>query len=135
MPVLIATEGLDFARLSRTVTLTPTDAQQCVIVTIEDDLELEETESLIVSVSLTGIVDSVLLSQHTASISIVDNDRKQPIVSCALCGYTVLLKFIGRAGASPPSRVYDNFYHIRTCTYVLFDRPSTMCMRALQANM
>ena len=77
---VIATEGLDFPRLSRTVTLTPTDAQQCVIVTIEDDSELEETESLIVSVSLTGIVDSVLLTQHTASISIVDNESKCPFV-------------------------------------------------------
>ena len=76
----VVTEGQDFAGLSRTVTLTPTNAQQCVTVMIEDDSVSEETESLTVSLSLTGVVDSVLLSQHTATIMIVDNDSKQPII-------------------------------------------------------
>ena len=80
MTALIATEGTDFAGLSRTVTLTPTVTQQCVSVMIEDDSVLEETESLTVSLSLTGAQDSVQLSQPTAPIMIVDNDRKHQSV-------------------------------------------------------
>ena len=57
-----------------TVTLTPTDTQQCMTVMIEDDSVLEETESLTVSLSLIGVLDSVELSQHTTTIDITDDD-------------------------------------------------------------
>ena len=75
------TEGGDHTALTETVTLTPTDAQQCVSVMIEDDSVLEETESLTVSLSLTGVLDRVQLSQHTATIVITDDDCKRLIIA------------------------------------------------------
>ena len=65
---------LDFTGLMSTVNLTPTVTQQCVSVMIEDDSVLEKTESLTVSLSLTGASDSVYLSQPTATIVITDDD-------------------------------------------------------------
>ena len=43
-------------------------------VMIEDDTLLEFSESLTVSLSLIGVLDSVELSQHTATIVITDDD-------------------------------------------------------------
>ena len=57
--------------------MTLTDAQQCVSVMIEDDSVLEETESLTVSLSLTGVVVSVQVSQSTTTIVITDDDSKR----------------------------------------------------------
>ena len=100
-PTNVITEVLDFTGLMRDVTLTPTDLQQCVTVMIEDDLVLEETESLTVSLSLIGDMDSIQVSQQTTTIVIIDNDSKRltilqslaSIVSLSLsCGcwiYTV----------------------------------------------
>ena len=70
----------DYTTLTKTVTLTPTNAQQCVTVMIEDDLVLEETESLTVSLSLIGVVDNVQLSQQTTTIVITDDDCKRLII-------------------------------------------------------
>ena len=72
--VCTLTEEDDYTALTGTVTLTPTDTQQCVSVMIEDDSLLEEIESL--TVSLTGVLDSILLSQPTTTIVITDNDGK-----------------------------------------------------------
>ena len=69
-----STEDGDYTALTGTVTLTPTDTQQCVSVMIEDDSVLEETESLTVSLSLTEILDRVQLTQQTATVVILDND-------------------------------------------------------------
>ena len=80
--VCILTEEDDYTALIRIVTLTPTDTQQCVRVMIKDDSVLEETESLTVSLSLTGVVDSVRLSQQTTSIVITDNDGKGLKIMC-----------------------------------------------------
>ena len=71
------TEVLDFTGLVKDVTLTPTDFQQCVTVMIEDDLVLEETESLTVSLSLIGVMDSIQVSQQTTTIVIIDDDSKR----------------------------------------------------------
>ena len=76
-PTTVITEVLDFTGLTRDVTLTPTNLQQCVIVMIEDDLVLEETETLTVSLSLIGIMDSIQVSQQTTTIVIIDNDGKR----------------------------------------------------------
>jgi hypothetical protein len=65
---------LDFTGLMSTVNLTPTVTQQCVSVMIEDDSVLEETESLTVSLSLTGAPDGVQLSEQTATIVITNDD-------------------------------------------------------------
>jgi hypothetical protein len=64
----------DYTALTRAVTLTPTVTQQCVSVMIEDDSVLEETESLTVSLSLTGAPDGVQLSEQTATIVITNDD-------------------------------------------------------------
>ena len=72
--VCTSTDEDDYTALTRAVTLTPTVTQQCVSVMIEDDSVLEETESLTVSLSLTGAPDSVHLFQQTATIVITDND-------------------------------------------------------------
>ena len=66
--------------LMSNVTLSPTNDQQCVSVMIEDDSVLEETESLAVSLSLTGVMDSVQLSQQTTTIVITDDDCKKLII-------------------------------------------------------
>ena len=71
------TEGTDYTAITGTVTLTPTDAQRCVTIMIEDDSVLEETESLTVSLSPTGVTESVQLSQQTTTIVITDDDRKK----------------------------------------------------------
>ena len=72
-----STEVEDYTALTRAVTLTPTVTQQCVSVMIEDDSVLEETESLTVSLSLTGVLDGVQLSRHTATIFITNDDGKK----------------------------------------------------------
>ena len=59
------------------VTLTPTVTQQCVSVMIVDDSVLEKTEFLTVSLLLTGDMDGVQLSQHAATIFIIDDDGKK----------------------------------------------------------
>ena len=79
-----STEEDDYTALTGTVTLTPTNAQPCVSVLIEDDLVLEETESLTVSLSPTGIVASVQVSQPTTTIVITDDDCKRLITAYAL---------------------------------------------------
>ena len=76
-----STEEDDYTALTGTVTLTPTNDQQCVSVVIEDDSVLEETESLTVSLSPTGVVDSVQVSQPTTTIVITDNDCKRLIIT------------------------------------------------------
>ena len=68
------TEEDDYTALARTVTLTPMHPLQCVIVMIEDDSVVEETESLSVSLSLIGVVDRVELSQYNVTIIIIDDD-------------------------------------------------------------
>ena len=76
------TEGTDYTAITGTVTLTPTDAQQCVTVMIEDDSLLEETESLTVSLSPTGVIESVQLSLQTTTIVITDDDGKKLEDTC-----------------------------------------------------
>ena len=85
------TEGGDHTALTETVTLTPTDAQQCVSVMIEDDSVLEETESLTVSLSLIAVVESVQLSQQTTTIVITDDDSKRPIIHLHVYIFTCTL--------------------------------------------
>ena len=70
------TEGSDFSRLSRNVILTPTNPRQCVAITIIDDTVQEQTESLKVSLLLTGESNSVIQLSQDVSLSIVDNDCK-----------------------------------------------------------
>ena len=81
----ILTEDDDYTALIRIVTLTPTDTQQCVRVMIEDDSVLEETESLTVSLSLIGVLDSVELSQHTTTIDITDDDGNRIDILVTFC--------------------------------------------------
>ena len=80
-----STDEGDYTALTRAVTLTPTVTQQCVLVMIEDDSVLEETESLTVSLSLTGAPDSVQLSEQTATIVITNDDGK---------GFICILTFV-----------------------------------------
>ena len=57
--------------------LRPSDQSSCVVaINIVDDLALEVTESLTVSLSLTEDLDGVLISQPTATILIIDDDGK-----------------------------------------------------------
>jgi hypothetical protein len=77
---------LDFTGLMSTVNLTPTVTQQCVSVMIEDDSVLEETESLTVSLSLTGAPDGVQLSEQTATIVITNDDELR--VAFTMSSYT-----------------------------------------------
>ena len=56
------------------MTLSATASEDCVSIRVVDDSVLEETESLMVSVSLTGKLTSVQLTQHTATILITDDD-------------------------------------------------------------
>ena len=71
-----STETNDYTALAEIVTLTPTVSERCVSVTIENDSVLEETESLTLSLSLIGGLDSVQLSQQTATVVITDDDGK-----------------------------------------------------------
>ena len=59
------------------MTLSATASEDCVLIRVVDDLVLEEMESLMVSVSLTGELTSVQLTQHTATILITDDDGQQ----------------------------------------------------------
>ena len=79
-----STEEDDYTAFTGTVTLSPTNDQQCVSVMIEDDSVLEETESLTVSLSQTGVVDSVQVSQQTTNIVITDDDSKR-LISVYTC--------------------------------------------------
>ena len=90
-PLLTSTEDDDYTALTETVTLTPTDVQQCVSVMIEDDPVLEETESLAVSLSLIGVVDSIQLSIQTTTIVITDDDSKRPIIHVHVYIFTCTL--------------------------------------------
>ena len=74
--LIILTEGSDYTNLSDIVILSPL-TEICVAVVLIDDLMLEETESLMVSLSLTGELTSVQLTQHTATILITDDDGQQ----------------------------------------------------------
>ena len=74
--LIILTEGSDYTNLSDIVILSPL-TERCVAVVLIDDLMLEETESLMVSLSLTGELTSVQLTQHTATILITDDDGQQ----------------------------------------------------------
>ena len=57
--------------------LRPSDQSSCVVaINIVDDLALEVTESLTVSLSLTEDLDRVLIPQPTATILIIDDDGK-----------------------------------------------------------
>ena len=80
-----STEEADYTALRRAVTLHPAVTQQCVSVMIEDDSVLEETETLTVSLSLTGAPDGVQISQQTATIVITNDDGKHFIVLCFWC--------------------------------------------------
>ena len=72
------------------MTLTPTVTQQCVSVMIEDDSVLEETESLTVSLSLTGAPDGAQLSQQIATVIVTDEDGNE-IDNHATCICTLIL--------------------------------------------
>ena len=86
-----STEEGDYTAFTGTVTLTPTNDQQCVSVVIEDDSVLEETESLTVSLSRTGVVDSVQVSQQTTTIVITDDDSKRLIsVHTYVCAFACM---------------------------------------------
>ena len=80
-----STEEDDYTAFTGTVTLSPTNDQQCVSVMIEDDSVLEETESLTVSLSLIGVLDSVELSQHTTTIDITDDDGNRIDILVTFC--------------------------------------------------
>ena len=75
-----STEEGDYTAFTGTVTLTPTNDQQCVSVMIEDDSVLEETESLTVSLSPIGLMESVQLSQQSTTLVITDDDSKRLII-------------------------------------------------------
>ena len=78
--LLYFSEKDDYTALTRTVTLTPIDPRQCVSIMIEDDSVLEETESLTVSLSPTGLMERVQLSQLNTTLVITDDDSKRPII-------------------------------------------------------
>ena len=56
------------------LSLSPNTTQQCVNIAILDDSEMEETEFLTLSLSLTSEQNSVALSQPNATVYIIDND-------------------------------------------------------------
>ena len=78
----------DFAGRSVAVTLSPTAFEDCVSIMVVDDSAPEETEFLTVSVSLIGELNSVQLTQNTATIYIVDNDSEWLECTCT-CTCTV----------------------------------------------
>ena len=86
-----STDASDFLSPSKQVTLSPNATRQCVnIVTLEDS-ELEETEFLTLSLSLTSEQNSVSLSQQNATVYITDNGRLQHKPLCA-CTYLLTNK-------------------------------------------
>ena len=70
----------DFTLSPNTVTLTSTDSKECVVVHFDDDLVLEETESL--TVYLSSIQQSVQLSPANVTVFITNDDSKrcEPVV-------------------------------------------------------
>lgn len=74
-----STDGSDFQYVNSppgSLSLSPTTTQQCFNIMILDDSEIEGTESLTVSLSLTSGQNSVSLSQPNATISIIDDDSE-----------------------------------------------------------
>ena len=58
------------------LSLSPNTTQQCVNIDILDDSEMEETEFLTLSLSLTSEQNSIALSQPNATVYIIDNDSE-----------------------------------------------------------
>ena len=56
------------------MTLSATPSEDCVSIRIVDDSVLEETESLMVSLSLIGEWTRVQLAQHLTTLLITDDD-------------------------------------------------------------
>lgn len=74
---MFSSEVSDYARLSTAVILSPTASEDCVSIRVVHDSVLEETESLVVSLSLTGELTSVQLTQRATTILISDDDGEQ----------------------------------------------------------
>ena len=75
---VVYSDGVDYTGFQgTTVTLTPSNIKSCVSVTIFDDSLFEETETLTVSLSMTGQVNSAInLSHDTTTFFITDNDSE-----------------------------------------------------------
>ena len=69
-----STDVVDYSGLSAAVTLSATASEDCVSIRVVDDSVLEETESLMVSLSLTGELTSVLLTIPFATLHITNDD-------------------------------------------------------------
>ena len=75
----------DFASVTMTVTFLPGESTASVSVSIVDDSNIEDTERF--SATLTAVSNVVIGNDDTATIIILDDDRKSIImVAIYLCG-------------------------------------------------
>ena len=92
------------------MTLSATASEDCVSISVVDDSVLEETESLVVSLSLTGVLTSVQLTQHTATILITNDDSEQLVHACTCtCMYEILCVHV---------KCTFTYIHVRTCMFL-----------------
>ena len=77
---------------------------------IEDDSVFEETESLMVSLSLTGAPDGVQLSQQTAAIVITNDDGMHMHVHTIICSFMYIRISIQDCMADYISKYINHFY-------------------------
>ena len=77
------------------MTLTPTDSTLCVSVMIIDDSVFEETEAIILSISVTEeLTGSVELSPNTTTLFILDDDSE--IIGMLKHVWTCLIQVVRR---------------------------------------
>ena len=93
-PVL-PTGGIDYTELSAVITLSATASEDCVSIGVVDDSVLEETEFLTVTLSLIRELNSVQLTEHTATILITDDDGKWDYVTTCRWMHTSGLAYVG----------------------------------------
>ena len=75
MTVLFTAPG-DFTDASGTLTITEDDSEQCVTITIIDDMEDEDDRECFALAISTSTTDSISLDTTQATICINDNDGK-----------------------------------------------------------
>ena len=91
-----STDESDFQYVSPagSLTLSPTTTQRCVDIEILEDSELEDTEFLTVSLSLTSEQNSVSLSPQYANVSIIDKNGELEPKFHTVCALTCFIKYM-----------------------------------------
>ena len=88
--ILIFTDVSDFASVTMMVTFLPGESTHSLSVSIVDDSNIEDTEMF--SAILTGVSNVVIGNDDTATITILDDDRKSIImVALYLCGRIIVM--------------------------------------------